>query len=591
MKNNFKKFLLLTVPTLILSAIFALSVSAYTTDLMPEGAANTDPDFIPSGYSDIDENDGWLMLSYPYTSNPSDSIYSDKKRVYIQQLSDGSLSHPKFFQSNGYIAYFHERMGKLVYVVTSSSFSGNWGDEKQSDTKNSDTLGARYYQVYWNTQNTSKVKTLEFRLITSRAENYYINMNNPGYATWGLEHLDTVIFDYRVCNCNYMRWQTSPFNFSVNLVSSGHVKFNLDGSVDLDSENNTFTPGQVNLTGLKKIYSINSETGENDFAAMFAGRNGTKGKTNLSKVVMYDTLVDKDGGNASYRLPNSFFNNCIALREVIFPAELGSVGTYAFQNCSDLTLYLKGGFSDSLTFDLTSGKVSAFTGTKNITFVVNTKSDVLRLRGILDAQGISQDTVSIETTDVFEPALYPISYTARKESYNGIRGIFSFRPGIEAQNTEAGYTINEYGVIACSLAKYKSFGGTPEAVYNTTNKAIKKMIVFGPANSANKYIDRSTKTFCLTVKSIGSAYYSSELCIFAYEKWITPEGETQIFFSQITDPDNPEQHWTTLYDVTKALVDSGEVTTSSPGYTKVIKPVLDSVATLAMAPIKREDYI
>ena len=60
MKNNFKKFLLLTVPTLILSAIFALSVSAYTTDLMPEGAANTDPDFIPSGYSDIDENDGWL---------------------------------------------------------------------------------------------------------------------------------------------------------------------------------------------------------------------------------------------------------------------------------------------------------------------------------------------------------------------------------------------------------------------------------------------------------------------------------------------------------------------------------------------------
>ena len=172
-----------------------------------------------------------------------------------------------------------------------------------------------------------------------------------------------------------------------------------------------------------------------------------------------------------------------------------------------------------------------------------------------------------------------------------MRGIFSFRPGIEAKNTEAGYTINEYGVVACSLAKYNSFGGTPEAVYNTSNKAIKKMVVYGPANSANLYINRGTKTFCMSVKNIASTYYNTELCIFAYEKWITPEGETQIFFSQIADPNNPEQHWTTLYDVTKALVDSGDVTTTSPGYTKVIKPVLDSVKTLAMVPVKREDYI
>lgn len=574
MKKNIKKILLLTVLTLILSAIFALSISAYTTDLMPEGAANTDPDFISSGYSDIDENDGWIMLA-DSTSSSND--------VKIYELEDGSLSHPKFFYGVGYRAYFHERMGKLVYIAT-GTISGNWGDSNLSDTKNTDTVGARYYQAYWNTLNSEKVSILEIRVLTTFADNKVIQMNFPGYATWGLKHHHTILFDYRITDCRYTDGaHTSPFCHAENLTSSGHVKFNLDGSVDLENDKTTFTPGETNLTGLKKIYSVSDTI--TDFENMLNGKKSVK------KVVFFNSLQNKDGGNASYRVPDSFFKNCIALREVIFPAELGSVGTYAFQNCSDLTLYLKGGFSDSLTFDLTSEKVSAFTGAKNITFVVNTKSDVARLRAILDAQGISQDTVSIETTDVFEPALYPISYTARKESYNGIRGIFSFRPGIEAQNTEAGYTINEYGVIACSLAKYNSFGGTPEAVYNTTNKAIKKMIVFGPANSVNKYIDLSTKTFCLTVKSIGSAYYSSELCIFAYEKWITPEGETRIFFSQITDPDNPEQHWTTLYDVTKALVDSGEVTTSSPGYTKVIKPVLDSTATLAMAPTKREDYI
>ncbi len=573
MKNYFKKFLLLTVPTLILSAIFALSVSAYTADLMPKGADRTDPDFIPSGYSDIDENDGWIMLA--------DSSATDK--VIIQKLADGSLSHPKFFYGVGYRAYFHERMGKLVYVVTSSSFTGNWGDEKQSDTKNSDTLGARYYQIYWNTLNSEKVSAFELRLPLDRADNYVVRMNNPGYATWGLSHHETLLFDYRITHCNYLESHTSPFNHAYELVSAGHVEFNSDGSVDLESEKNTFIPGEVNLTAMSQIYSTSGT--KIDLTCMLDGKKAVK------KVIYFESLENKDGTDATYRVPNNFFRNCTSLREVIFPAELGSVGTYAFQNCSDLTLYLKGGFSDSLTFDLTSGKVSAFNGAKNITFVVNTKGDISRLRAILDAQGISESVVSIETTDVFEPALYPVTYTARKESYNGIRGIFSFRPGIEAQNTEAGYTINEYGVIACSLAKYNSFGGTPEAVYNTTNKAIKKMIVFGPANSVNKYIDLTTKTFCLTVKSIGSAYYSSELCIFAYEKWITPDGETEIYFSQITDPENADKHWTTLYNETKKLVDSGEVTTDSPGYAKVIKPVLDSVVTLAMAPVKRKGYI
>ena len=408
-------------------------------------------------------------------------------------------------------------------------------------------------------------------------------MNFPGYATWGLKHHETLLFDYRITQCKYLESHTSPFNHAYELVSAGHVEFNPDGSVNLESEKNTFTPGEVNLTAIWQIYSTSGT--KIDYTYMLDGKKAVK------KVIYFDSLENKDGTDADYRIPNGFFRNCTALREVVFPTELGSVGTNAFQNCSDLTIYLKGGFSDSLTFDLTSGKVSAFNGTTNITFVVNRKSDIARLRAILDAQGISESVVSIDTTDVFEPALYAHGYTARKESYNGIRGLFSFRPGIEAKNTEAGYTINEYGVIACSLAKYNSFGGTPEAIYNTTNKAIKKMIVYGPANSANLYIDRGTKTFCLSVKSIAAQYYSSELCIFAYEKWITPEGETQIFFSQIAAPDNPERHWTTLYNVTKALVDNGEVTASSPGYTKVIKPVLDSVATLAMAPIKREDYI
>lgn len=573
MKNNFRKFILPSILTLLFAVVFAVAVGAYTTDLMPKGVDRTDPDFVLSGYSDIDENDGWIMIAHS----------SANSNVKISQLEDGSLSQPKFCYGSGYRAYFHERMGKLVYLISSTSISGNWGDEKQSDTKNTDTLGARYYQIYWNTLNTEKVKTLELRLPTTRDKNYYVNLNHPGYATWGLKHHETMLYDYRIINCTYLESHISPFNHAESLVSAGHVEFNLDGSVNLESEKNTFTPGEVNLTAMRQIYSVSGT--KTDFAYMLDGKKSVK------RVIFFDSLVNKDGTDATYRVPSYFFRNCTSLREVVFPAELGSIGAYAFQNCSDLKLYLAGGFSDELSFDLTSEKVSAFNDAANITFVVNTYEDISRLRAILDALGITEAIATVECASGFEPALSPIGYTARTSSYNGIRGIFSFRPGVEAKNTAAGYTIYEYGVVACSLAKYNSFGGTPEAVYNTTNKAIKKMVVYGPANSANKYIDQGTKTFCLTVKSIGSAYYSSELCIFAYEKWITPEGETKIYYSQITDPDNPEQHWTTLYNETKKLVDSGAVTEASADYAKIIKPVLDSVATLAMVPTKREDYI
>ena len=586
MKKFFSKIAFFTAAAALVCALFSLTALAATSDLLPTGVSNTNPAFIPSGYSDIDENDGWVMIA---NSAADDTV--------IIRSKNGALVPPKFCYGVGYKAYFHERMGKLVYLVTSDSFSGSWADEKvytqeQYDAdlaagktpryiRNVDQVGARYMQVYWNTLNSEKVSILEFRLPLSRTESYGVKMNHPGYATWGLEHHETVLFDYRINQSTYLESHVSPFNHAYALVSAGHVEFDVDGSVKFDSEHNTFTPGEVNITAFQKIYSVGSN-GKNDFIAMF------EGKRNIKKVIFFDSLVNKDGTDADYRVPNSFFKNCTGLREVIFSQELRSVGTNAFQNCCDLMLYLNGGFSDDLTFDLSSGKVSAFNGAKNITFVVKYKSDVQRLHTILDANGI---TAEIKNTDVFEPALYAHCYTARKESYNGIRGIFSFRPGIEAKNTEAGYTINEYGVVACSLEKYNSLGGTPEAVYNTSNKTIKKMIVYGPTNSANRYINRETKTFCMSVKNIAEKYYNSELCIFAYEKWITPDGETKIYFTQITDPENADKHWTTLYDVTKALVDSGEVTTTSPGYAKVIKPVLDSVATLALAPVKRENFI
>ncbi len=586
MKRNWKRIMLLSVLTAVIAACLSLSAWAATSNLIPKGVDRTDPDFVPSGYSDVDENDGWILLTLP----------SKNANVVISKLPDGMLSQPKFSYGSGYKAYFHERMGKLVYVITSSSFTGNWGDEKQYTGEmvaagkanrviNVDEEGAYYNQVYWNTKNTDKVKTLEFRLPTDRAYNYTVHMNNPGYATWGLAHLETVIFDYRIKDCTYLRNYTSQFNDAKTLISSGHVEFNTDGSVDLDSERNTFKHGEVNLTALATISGVSSSTGELDFGGMLDG------KTNVSRVIFFDKLKNKDGTDASYRIPKTFFKNCTGLREVVFPAELGNVGEYAFQNCTDLKLYLKGGYSNALSFDLnaSTGKINAFEGAENITFVVNKYEDVADLRAILDSNGLYDISVECD----FEPALTPICYTARTESYNGIRGIFSFRPGTAAKNEAAGYTINEYGVIACSLEKYNSFGGTPEKIYGVTNRAIKKMIVFGPANSANRYIDEGTKTFCMTVKSIGSAYYSSELCIFAYEKWITPEGETKVYFSQITDPNSPEVHWTTLYRETKELLDSGKVTASSTGYSIVIKPVLDSVSTLAITPaaLRREDYL
>ena len=115
MKKNLSKIIFLTAMAALLCTLLSLTALAATSNLLPKGISNTEPDFVLSGYSDVDQNDGWVMISSPTAD----------EKVKIQELPDGSLSQPIFCYGSGYRSYFHERMGKLVYVITAESFTGN----------------------------------------------------------------------------------------------------------------------------------------------------------------------------------------------------------------------------------------------------------------------------------------------------------------------------------------------------------------------------------------------------------------------------------------------------------------------------------
>ena len=61
-KNLIKIVFSVLVVTGLITALTLCAIAA-TSNLCPLGADRNDPDFIPSGYSDVDENDGWVMIT------------------------------------------------------------------------------------------------------------------------------------------------------------------------------------------------------------------------------------------------------------------------------------------------------------------------------------------------------------------------------------------------------------------------------------------------------------------------------------------------------------------------------------------------
>lgn len=73
MKKNLSKIIFLTAATALLCTLLSLTALAATSNLLPKGVSNTEPDFVLSGYSDVDQNDGWVMISSPTADEKSEN--------------------------------------------------------------------------------------------------------------------------------------------------------------------------------------------------------------------------------------------------------------------------------------------------------------------------------------------------------------------------------------------------------------------------------------------------------------------------------------------------------------------------------------
>lgn len=115
-----RKILLALVLTLAMAAV--MSVCAFAFDIytdLPAGVTNEDAKWVASGFTDVDTEDGWYMMS----SNEAD--YS---------TPDGGF--PTFVSLNSARFYWNKTTNEAVWLVTAQNMSGDSGEEGVVSLKN-----------------------------------------------------------------------------------------------------------------------------------------------------------------------------------------------------------------------------------------------------------------------------------------------------------------------------------------------------------------------------------------------------------------------------------------------------------------------
>lgn len=141
-------------------------------------------------------------------------------------------------------------------------------------------------------------------------------------------------------------------------------------------------------------------------------------------------------------------------------------------------------------------------------------------------------------------------FNVRIKDYTGLRGLFSFSESIEADNKELGYTLVEYGALACSEKKYEAYGYDAKAIYDAsaTDTYLQKIVVEGKGGF-NKFVDVEKKQFCISLIGIPVEHYLTGIYMCGYSVWT--DGESEYFFATEYTPSSGEEHYApSLYELT-----------------------------------------
>lgn len=109
--KTMRKILLAVVLTLAVAAVMSVCIMAFDieTDL-PVGVTNTDERWVDSGFSDVDDVEGWYLMSGT-------------------DYSTTTTSFPTFAALAGARFYWHKETNSAVWLVTASSMTGNYGED------------------------------------------------------------------------------------------------------------------------------------------------------------------------------------------------------------------------------------------------------------------------------------------------------------------------------------------------------------------------------------------------------------------------------------------------------------------------------
>ena len=167
------------------------------------------------------------------------------------------------------------------------------------------------------------------------------------------------------------------------------------------------------------------------------------------------------------------------------------------------------------------------------------------------AQTFAQENgITFEYEAGLTNAITADGFNVRVEGYTGLRGFFTFSEKIEAENNAVGYTLVEYGALACSGTKYAQYGYDAKAIFDgsDTDTYLRKVVVVGE-NGLNKFVDPQKKQFCISIVGIPEKNYCSDVYICGYQIWT--DGSEEYFLSTEYVPSDGEKNYTAnLYELT-----------------------------------------
>ncbi len=158
--------------------------------------------------------------------------------------------------------------------------------------------------------------------------------------------------------------------------------------------------------------------------------------------------------------------------------------------------------------------------------------------------------LTFEKEAAFTNAITADGFCVRLGGYTGLRGLFTFSESAASGNEALGYTLKEYGALACSAVKYSAYGYDPRAIYDASvsDTYLKKVVVFGEGG-VNRFVDVEKKQFCISLTGITPENYLSGVYMCGYQLWT--DGENEYFFATEYQPESGEEHYTTdLYGLT-----------------------------------------